>query len=309
MQRVEANSRLTRIGALFTLAAMIFFSNTALSQDLSESAVNTLLRDARQLIIDGEMQQAYDLLAPHEIQLAGNEDYDYLFGTAAVDSGRADLAVFTLERVLEINPAFAGARVELARAYYEIGNTSKARYHFEYLLAQNPPPAVQQVITSYLRNIDRIAGDFEAIHIPQIAAGFGYDTNANASTGDNRFLFFFLDDRNIETESPYYYATIADFYSRPLGKDWRLIVNGALGQRNFPDASFVDATNLNANVGFEYNSGDTKVYPTLLASYNWLDGEKTLAALGAICWSTTQSMKTGVCLLAAPLSHTVMTAH
>lgn len=158
-------STLTRTGIMVTLVGALAFSFGAWAQELSEAATKDLIAQARQMVINGQMQDAYDALSPHEFQLAGDPDYDYLLGTAAVDTGHADLAIFSLERALEQRPSFAGARVELARAYYEIGDNEKARYHFNYLLGQNPPPAVQQVITSYLRSIDRLAGAYKPIQI------------------------------------------------------------------------------------------------------------------------------------------------
>ncbi|MEM0953160.1 MAG: tetratricopeptide repeat protein [Pseudomonadota bacterium] len=243
---------------------------------LTESQIDALLRNARQLVLNGMMQPAFDALSPNELQLAGNPDYDYLYGTAALDTGHPDLAVFALERVLEEKPSFAGARLELARAYFALGNNESARYHFDYLQGQNPPPNVQAAITSYLRAIDRVAAAYQPIHIPSFAAGFGFDSNANASTDVEQFLGFVLDGNNVETDSSFYHATLADYYSRPLTPEMKLLLTGAISQRNYPDASFVNATDVNANVGVEWNFGDTKIIPTVGAAFNWLDGDGNL---------------------------------
>lgn len=244
--------------------------------ELSAQQVQSLLGTAKQLVLAARFDEAFTLLQPHELQLAGNPDYDYLFGTAAVDSGRADLAIFALERVLEEKPSFAGARLELARAYFDIGDAETARYHFDYLQGQNPPPNVQAAITSYLRAIDRVAGAYRPIHLPHFAAGFGYDTNANASTDVEQFLGFILDGNNVESDSAFYFARIGDYYSRPLSPELKLVLTGTVGQRNYPDASFVNSTDVNANAGLEWNFGDTKITPTIGAALNWLDGDGNL---------------------------------
>jgi tetratricopeptide (TPR) repeat protein len=243
---------------------------------LTNAETESILTQGHQLVASQQMQQAYELLAPHEFELAGNADYDYLYGTAALDTGHADLAIFALERVLDERPSFAGARLELARAYYEVGDNESARYQFDYLQAQNPPPNVKAAITSYLRAIDRVAGAYRPIHLPHFAAGTGWDSNANASTGTSQFLGFILDGENQETDSPMYSASLGDFYSLPLSPNRKLILTGALSQRNYPDASFVDSTDVYANAGMEWNLGDTKITPTLGAAYNWLDGDKNL---------------------------------
>ena len=178
--------------------------------------------------------------------------------------------------MLEERPSFSGARIELARAYYDIGDNESARYHFDYLQGQNPPPNVQAAITSYLRAIDRLAGAYRPVHLPHFAGGFGWDSNANASTAVNQFLGFILDGNNVETDSPFYFATLGDYYSRPLTPELKMILTGAVSQRNYPDASFVDATDVFANVGLEWNFGDTKIMPTVGAAFNWLDGDDNL---------------------------------
>ncbi len=261
-----------------TLIAVSSSSATAQSneQSLSKPEVVILLHNAKQQVLRAQMQEAFDALAPHELQLAGNTDYDYLYGTAALESGHPDLAVFALERVLEERPAFAGARLELARAYFALGNNESARYHFDYLQGQNPPANVQAAIISYLRAIDRVAAAYQPIHIPSFSAGFGYDSNANASTDVEQFLGFILDGNNVESDSAFYHATLGDYYSRPLSPAVKLLLTGAISQRNFSDASFVNGTDVNANAGLELNLGDTKIIPTIGAAFNWLDGDGNL---------------------------------
>jgi tetratricopeptide (TPR) repeat protein len=269
--------RLCRLWAVLVVMCSMAVHSPAWSQTkLSAAEIQALLAQGKQLVVESKMVQAYDLLAPHEFQLAGNTDYDYLYGTAALDSGHADLAIFALERVLEERPSYAGARLELARAYYDIGDNESARYHFDYLMGQNPPPNVRQAITSYLRAIDRLAGAYRSIHLPHFAAGVGWDSNPNASTTVEQFLGFLLDGNNTEQESPMYHASLGDYYSNPLSANAKLILTGAVAQRNYPDASFVDSTDIFANAAVEWNFGDTTITPTIGAAFNWLDGDSNL---------------------------------
>jgi len=261
---------------LITGAPAASAQEAAQTNTLSEEQARDLLQSAKQFVLGGMMQPAFDALSPHELQLAGDPDYDYLYGTAALEIGRPDLAVFALERVLEEKPSFAGARLELARAYFALGDNEAARYHFDYLQGQNPPPNVQAAITSYLRAIDRVAAAYKPIYIPSFSAGFGYDSNANVSTDVEQFLGFILDGNNVETDSAFYHASLGNYYSRPLTPELKLLLTGGISQRNYPDASFVNATDLNANAGLEWNFGDTKIVPTVGAAFNWLDGDGNL---------------------------------
>lgn len=272
-----SNPGLHRLWAVLLLIGSLAVQFPAWSQPkLSATEIQTLLAQGKQLMVANQMVQAYDLLAPHEFQLAGNVDYDYLYGTAALDTGRADLAIFAFERVLEERPSYAGARLELARAYYDIGDKESARNHFDYLMGQNPPPNVRQAITSYLRAIDRLAGAYRSVHLPHFAAGVGWDSNPNASTTVEQFLGFILDGNNTEQESPMYHASLGDYYSRPLSVNAKLILTGAISQRNYPDASFVDSTDIFANSAVEWNYGDTTITPSIGAAFNWLDGDSNL---------------------------------
>ncbi|TAN71560.1 MAG: tetratricopeptide repeat protein [Gallionella sp.] len=133
------------------------------------------------LLKAGKAKEGYALLAPHEDEMAGNVDYDYLLGIAALDSGSPDKATLALERVLAVNPDYAGARLDLARAYFALGDMERAKTEFEAVQAQNPPPAAKSVIEQYLAAIDKklnpgitVTGYLEGVA--------GYDTNVNTAT-------------------------------------------------------------------------------------------------------------------------------
>ena len=71
----------------------------------------TLAR-AKQLIDSKQPQAAFDLLDPLEQTRAGDPDFDYLLGVAAIDAGKLTRGVFALERVLAVNPNNAQARAK-----------------------------------------------------------------------------------------------------------------------------------------------------------------------------------------------------
>ncbi|MDX1562789.1 MAG: tetratricopeptide repeat protein, partial [Gammaproteobacteria bacterium] len=161
------------------------------------------LADAERMIGAGDGAGAYRLLAPLEAELAGNALYDYLLGVAALDSGLPGEAIFSLRRSLAVAPAFSGATMELARAYFEAGNLELARPLFEKLLNENPPEPVRVVIGNYLVAIDQRVTTGPAGVTPFFEFSVGHDSNANGSTNAQQFLGFSLDPRNVETDSPY----------------------------------------------------------------------------------------------------------
>lgn len=147
--------------------------------------LGALLREADALLKGGKPVDAYNLLEPKEGDYSGEIAFDYLLGMAALDSGKPDRATIAFERVLAVNPNFAGARVDLARAYFAMGSDDLAKKEFETVLAQNPPEPTAAVIKKHLEAI----AERQQAKIQQITAylemSVGHDDNITAATPDN----------------------------------------------------------------------------------------------------------------------------
>lgn len=139
------------------------------------------LGKADALLKAGKARESYTLLAPHEYEMAGNVDYDYLLGIAALDSGKPDKASLALERVLAVNPDYVGARLDLARAYFALADYERAKTEFEAVQTQNPPPNAKIVIEQYLAAIDKKQNPATAV-TGYLEGSLGYDTNVNTAT-------------------------------------------------------------------------------------------------------------------------------
>lgn len=155
-----------------------------LPQPASES-LNALLRQADMLLKSGKPADAYNLLEPKEVDYSGEIAFDYLLGIAALDSGKPDRATIAFERVLAVNPNFAGARLDLARAYFAMGSDDLAKKEFETVLTQSPPEPTAAVIKKHLEAID----ERQKARIQQVSAylemSVGHDDNITAATPDN----------------------------------------------------------------------------------------------------------------------------
>lgn len=143
------------------------------------------LGKADALLKAGKAREGYNLLAPHEYEMAGNVDYDYLLGIAALDSGKPDKATLALERVLAANPDYVGARLDLARAYFALADYERAKTEFEAVQAQNPPPVAKSVIEQYLAAIDKKTNPSTTV-TGYLEGSLGYDTNVNTSTATSQ---------------------------------------------------------------------------------------------------------------------------
>lgn len=127
---------------------------TATSTFAQGGAAQPDLKRADELVKSGRAAEAYDLLAPFEDRLSGNVEYDYLLGIAALDSNKSDRATLAFERLLAVNPNFAGARLDMARAYFQLGDISRAKAEFDAVLSQDPPAQAREIIARYTAAIE-----------------------------------------------------------------------------------------------------------------------------------------------------------
>ncbi len=139
---------------------------------------------------------ALKLLAPYEDSQAGNVEFDYLLGVTALETGDASRATIVLERALIVNPNHAGARLDLARAYFALGDRERARTEFNAALVQDPPVNARAAINAYLARIDGGSSGTDLVGSGMAAtrmAGYlefmaGRDTNVNNATSQGQIF-------------------------------------------------------------------------------------------------------------------------
>jgi len=129
--------------ALTLLALCIFLAAPVFAAD-------ELVLKAKKYMDENNPQAAYDLLVPLQSERAGDPEYDYLLGVAALGIGHNTEAVFALERVLAVQPNSAPARAQIARAYFALKETDTAKREFENVKKQDVPPEVRTTIDRYL---------------------------------------------------------------------------------------------------------------------------------------------------------------
>ena len=210
------------------------------------------LVSARQLVNDGNYQEAYDLLAPFEAQHIDDGAFNALLGEAALRSNRADTAVIAFTRNLAAAPDSIDAHLGLARAYLATGNYASAKYQFETVLRIDDLPAdLHQQVEIYARAAqDYAAGKRLALNGYAIA-GFGnYSVNATDGTDefggsdtDDNFLalrgggglnYRLNDDYAFNGSLDYRFRDYYDNDDRRDDKDlrWNGAVNRSMGENN-----------------------------------------------------------------------------
>ncbi len=142
--------------------------------------------ELRRLLDQGKAEEAYQLgrRAPER---KGEPAFDYAYGLAAIQAGRPAEGVLALERFVLTFPDHEGARVDLARGYYLLGEDVRAKQEFEAALARKPPPEVARVIEEYMEAIREREARYRPTLRAYIAIGGGYDSNPRAGV-DNPLI-------------------------------------------------------------------------------------------------------------------------
>lgn len=166
--------------------ALILYVNTTLAANTEQD-----LQQAVELLNAGSPGQAYErLLEQHEADSVNPQEW-FLLGIAAKQAGHLEEAAAYLERLLELDPEAARARLELAEIAYRLGEGDKARQLLLDVKAANPPPGVVATIDRFIANIaasQQAQKDWRA----RVSLGWLYDSNANAGPDTDSVLLFGL---------------------------------------------------------------------------------------------------------------------
>ncbi|HJV85601.1 MAG TPA: tetratricopeptide repeat protein [Noviherbaspirillum sp.] len=147
-------------------------------------AADAQMEKARVMLRDGKPADAYTLLEKQEFERAGDVEFDTLIGVAALDAGKADNATLAFERVLAVDPNAAGVRLDMARAYFALGDYPRAKQELDLVAQFSPPPAARLMIEKYRRAIEKREQAKRTIVTGYVEGFGGYDTNITSVVGD-----------------------------------------------------------------------------------------------------------------------------
>ena len=229
---------------------------------LAGTALAGPLEDAAALIKSGKAAAALNLLEPLEGDRAGEPGFDYLFGLAALNAGRADLAVFAFERAVAMEPNNAQYRAELARAFFELREDEAAKAEFENANKLEVPADVQATIRSYLEAIDTRFASEQSFQWTMFAeTGAGYDSNVNAATdqstvaipalGNNNFV---LSANSVSQNDTFLTGKVGARLAYRLTKSLTAFAGLSANRRLNMDEDF-DTTAADVNGALRYQAG------------------------------------------------------
>jgi tetratricopeptide (TPR) repeat protein len=247
-----------------------------------------VIDQAKNLLAQGNAKAAYELLLPLQSQRAGEIEFDYFLGVAAIDAGDPQQAVFALERVLAVNPNFLQARAEIARAYYLLGERQTARREFEAVRAQSLPPQARETIDRYLSALAPQRTEVRAY----IEATGGWDSNVNSATSKSAIAIpsfggaiAQLNPLGVRTSSWFGGLGTGVSLSHGLSDEWYLIGAASYaGKYNF-DVDGFDTGQVDASAGARWVSGSHQVLAIGQFQRFWADYETYRdSAGGTVQW-------------------------
>ncbi len=239
------------LGSAFCASILLCLSLTAAADAITDRAKALLQRQ--------DAQAAYKLLLPLEPQRAGDPEYDYLLGIAALDAGDPERAVFALERVLALQPDNLQARAEIARAYMAMGERDAAKREFEAVRARQVPAEVRATIDRFL---SAIAAAERTRLDRYIDLTYGYDSNVNSATGMSTIAIpalgaaaFALSPSLREQDDGFLNLAAGINFTRKLDLSWSLVggLSGAVRQ-NLYKSSFNTDT-IDGSLGVRFTRG------------------------------------------------------
>ncbi len=238
---------------------------SAARRQADAAARQRLLQEAANLIKSGKSAEAYALLAPEEPKRAGDPDFDYLLGLAALDSGKPNEAIFALERVLAVKPNHLQARAEIARAYFATGEKDLARQEFEAVQSQNPPDEVNATIQRFLDAINQGQGGATTLLSGYLEAAVGSDSNVNSATGNNQVAIpafggaiATLNASGVETRDSFANVSGGGNIRHALSSEWSVFGGANVNQRLNSKQTIFDTRALDGNVGLNLTeAGDS----------------------------------------------------
>lgn len=217
------------------------------------------LDDIRRQVEGSQFEQAYKTGQANP-QLIGDVHFDFLYGVAAINVGRIPEGLLALERHLSAVPANDRARLELARGYFLIGEYTRARSEFEFVLRYNPPVGVRNNINGFLQAMQaRESSDRRASARFYAELGTGFDNNVNGGTYRDTYQ---LGQLVLSPETPsraardsFAQATVGGQHLMRVSGRLSIFAGGDLDHRGHAQERAYDVTSGSVYAGFSQLSG------------------------------------------------------
>ncbi len=216
---------------------------------------------ARALLGDGRAGEAYERLLPKEFARAGDADFDYVFGLAALASGRPGIATFAFDRVIAVDPGYAAAYLDQGRAYYALGDFERAEQNFAIVRSLNPPPEALATIGNYEKAIAAKRDPKRLRLTGYVELSTGVDTNLNQATSASSVAIpafggnYTLGSASLARRDEYGAATAGGEAQYLIDDSTALYAGGDLQLRDYLKQNAYDIGSIDARAGVSFADG------------------------------------------------------
>jgi len=264
-------------------------SPESLPQDQAKiDSYEKLMRDADSLIKSGKPDAAYALLEPFEFVHAGEVRFDYLIGTAALESGKPAAATLAFERVLAVNPNHPAVRLDMARAYYLLGDMPRAKTEFTMALKQNPTETMRTRIKYYLDDIAAREAGRKTSLAGYVEGAVGHDSNVNSSPSQSQVQVFdgsawtniTLDPTNVQASDNYYGLAAGGVATHRMDSNWSVYAGADLRRRVNRTQKYFNSFGANVRAGMMVGAKANRLNIEILGGRYTLGGSPNYDSAG-----------------------------
>ena len=237
--------------------------------------------EARALMDAGRFMEAVSILGPLVEQDVIDANTLFLYGLAALEASQQegvpeetrqallDQAISSFHAMLVEAPGLVRVRLELARAFFLNGQDGLARYHFELVLAGDPPEAVAA-------NVQRFLGEIRGRGRWSFRLGFALAPDSNiGGTSDERTIYIYnlpfqRDAEELTTSGIGVSVWGGAEYQVGMGEDFRLRAGAETARREYEGSEF-DQFFLSGHLGPRWLIGSgTDASVLVSARQRWL---------------------------------------
>lgn len=265
--------------------------------------VSSYAQDDRQRLIELVDQQnyqaAYRLADSLFDLLAGEPDFDYLYGLSAYHAGFYQEAIFAFERTLLVRPQDAPARYALALVYYKVNNLVAAEQEFTILKKQSDNALIKQNSQNYLAQIKHSQSKNKSSTLAKVSVGVGYDSNVGAGLSEIIFPLplqkLGLVDFTLPKQSAYQQLLAAKIlYRKPVIKSGAVLASGSVNKTLYSGLDHLETTQLDLSVGYAHSWQTLSARANLFYQKFWLGGsgyQDLTALLAKLSWQLDSKQK------------------
>jgi len=244
---------------MIMMASILTFTGKPLfaKPEWQAASSDALLAEAEVMLRNNETHSAYKLLDKVSDQHIGEKEYDYLYGLAALRSGKPGLAIFALERAVSQDPSSGIYLLDLGRAYFEAKDYPQAQATFNRVLTLNPPDTITDIINKYINSIEKYNNPDKLDLTAQLSLTSGNDSNVNNATNSDSIqihsVLFYLNEQSKQQASPLQEVSFSSSLNYSPIKKLNLFSNINMSHTLYPEARFVDTSKASLGAGIGYS--------------------------------------------------------